>query len=266
MLLRLMGLVVLLVSLRVSGLAATPTTEFPKPSFVGATVSELVPVPLKGTDCVPVGALSVKVRAPERLPRAVGRNDTLILQLFWGAREPGHLFTAAKSPVVATFVMSNAAVPVFVTVTGFGALALPTGVLGKVREEGEKLTFWATPTTANIGEKRAAKNTRQTKDGRITAPHGGGQSLMCDPSYPHILQVYNGTSCAQEKASLTLLFYWIRFLTRKGFWPRKASKRLLITREKRLFLRPCRIQTVTAPSRLAQAQGTQRICRQKRNR
>jgi hypothetical protein len=63
--------------------------------------------------------------------------------------------------------MSNAAVPVFVTVTAFGVLALPTGVLGKVSEEGERLTFWATPTTANNGEKKAAKNTRQTRDRRI---------------------------------------------------------------------------------------------------
>jgi hypothetical protein len=151
-------------------------------------VSELFPVPLKGTDWVPPGALSVRVRVPERLPRAVGRNDTLILQLFWGAREPGHLFTAAKSPVVAMFVISNAAVPVFVAVTDFGALALPTGVLEKVREEGERLTFWATPTAANNGEKRAiAKNKRQTRDGRITAPNVGRTFPKCEPSYPRIL-------------------------------------------------------------------------------
>ena len=137
----LIALVVLLTSLIGSGLDATPTTIFPKLSFTGVTVSELLPLPVMETVCVPPGALSVKVRDPLRVPNTVGRKDTRILQDLEGASEPGHPLTAAKSPVVATFEMSKGAEPVLVTVTDLAALAPPTGVAVNVNELGVTVMF-----------------------------------------------------------------------------------------------------------------------------
>ena len=76
-------------------------------------------------------ALSVSVRLPERLPVAVGVNVTLITQLLLAATDVlviqvVPLAVTEKSPVTAMLVKFKDPVPLLVTVTGLGALVVPT--------------------------------------------------------------------------------------------------------------------------------------------
>lgn len=62
-----------------------------------------LPIPVRPTVCVLVGALSFTVNVPERVPTVVGVNVTVILQLVPAASvfgEIGHVEVCAKLPVV----------------------------------------------------------------------------------------------------------------------------------------------------------------------
>jgi hypothetical protein len=91
-----------------------------------------VPVPLSPTTWELLAALSASVRAPERMPAAVGVNVTLIMQLPPAAT--GALVlqvvppaTMEKSPVTAMLVKANGAVPLLVTVSAaLAAVVVPT--------------------------------------------------------------------------------------------------------------------------------------------
>jgi hypothetical protein len=92
----------------------------------------LAPVPIKLTTCGLPPALSVSVRLPERVPAAVGVNATSITQLLPMASgalivQVVPLAATEKSPVATILVKLRDSVPLLVTVTGFGALVVPTG-------------------------------------------------------------------------------------------------------------------------------------------
>jgi hypothetical protein len=63
-----------------------PSLTKPKFTLVGESFA-VVPVPLRGTFCGLPAALSVTLRAAERVPLAVGLKVTLILQLAPAAKE-----------------------------------------------------------------------------------------------------------------------------------------------------------------------------------
>jgi hypothetical protein len=101
-----------------------------------------VPMPVSATVCGLPGALSVIVKAPVRVPVAVGVKLTPILQLLPPARGVPTAqvvvpVSRAKSPLTAKSVKFNVASPVFVTERGWAALRLSTGCLPKSRLDGD---------------------------------------------------------------------------------------------------------------------------------
>jgi hypothetical protein len=130
-----------------------PTATEPKLKLVGvsATVEEPeepAPVPLRAMDCGLPEALSVMVTEPVRVPAAVGVKVTLMLQLpVLAAKELPQLLLCAKlvlfAPVTPMFVMLNAALPVFMSVTDCDPLVVFNAWLAKITLELERLTAGA---------------------------------------------------------------------------------------------------------------------------
>lgn len=104
------------------------------------------PVPLRATLCVlpatPL-SLSVMVSVPVRVPVAAGVKVTLIVQLAAAATLAPQLLVWAKSPLVATEETVRGPVPMLVSVTGWGALGVPTPWPLKVRLVTDRLTLVA---------------------------------------------------------------------------------------------------------------------------
>ncbi len=105
----------------------------PKARLVGVIVmagAGVTPVPLKGMLCGLLGALSVTVTLPLRLPLAPGVNVTLIVHVPPGARAAVQVLVCAKSealvPLTAMLLIVNEADPLFVTVTVCAVLVVPT--------------------------------------------------------------------------------------------------------------------------------------------
>src|ERR1700719_1841314 len=74
-----------------------------------------VPWPLSARVCGLPGAVSVTVRIPVRLPRAVGVKVTLTVQLVPGATGVPQVFDWAKSPVIWSEVIVKGPVPLLLT-------------------------------------------------------------------------------------------------------------------------------------------------------
>src|ERR1035437_11100199 len=85
---------------------------------------------------------------PPRAPAAVGAKLTEMVQLAPTATEEPQVLVWKKSPVAATWVTVNAAVPWLVSVTCWAALELPTGWLEKLKLAGLNATLG----TATSGE------------------------------------------------------------------------------------------------------------------
>src|SRR5437667_4987416 len=120
----------LFVSVTVWGGLVTPTL-WPGKSTLAAerAATGAWPVPLSETACGLPAALSAIVSEPTRVLLPVGVKVTLIVQLapaaiVFGAT--GQLFVCAKSPSVATELMTSGPVPEFVTVMARGALVVFT--------------------------------------------------------------------------------------------------------------------------------------------
>ena len=75
------------------------------------------PVPVKATLWGEPLALSVMVRAPVRLPAAVGVKMTEIVQFAAAARLAPQVFVSAKSPDAVMELMESAPDPEFVSIT-----------------------------------------------------------------------------------------------------------------------------------------------------
>jgi hypothetical protein len=103
----------------------------------------LMPVPVRLIDCGLPLALSVILAAPLRVPVAEGLNVMLIVQLALAASVVPHVLVCKKSPLIAMLVMLRVAVPVFLRVTLWAALVVPTAWLVKVRLVADKLTAGA---------------------------------------------------------------------------------------------------------------------------
>jgi hypothetical protein len=63
---------------------------------------------------------------PVRIPPAVGRKTTDTEQLVFGARALPHVFVWLKSPLIVMLFIGLADVPVALSVTVCGELAVPT--------------------------------------------------------------------------------------------------------------------------------------------
>jgi len=85
------------------------------------------PSPARPIVCGLFTALSVRVTEPYRLPGAVGVKVTVIVHEIPGATLAPQVLVWAKFPLAAMVVMFKAALPVFVRITVWGALVLPTG-------------------------------------------------------------------------------------------------------------------------------------------
>ena len=79
-----------LVSVTVCAEVVVPMATVPKLRLVGESFA-VVPVPLSGTRCGLLAALSVMLRAAVRVPVAVGLKVTLILHLAPAANELPHV-------------------------------------------------------------------------------------------------------------------------------------------------------------------------------
>jgi hypothetical protein len=106
-----------------------------------------VPMPVIGTVCGLLAALSVSVNAAERVPDAVGENVIETLQLVPGAsvRPEQPSLTSVKSSVFGTAALetNSPAFPVFVTVIDCGALVVPIACAGNVSDVGVNETAGA---------------------------------------------------------------------------------------------------------------------------
>src|SRR5919199_1406425 len=106
-----------------------------------------VPVPVIGTVCGLLAALSVRVKAADRVPDAVGENVIETLQLVPAAsvRPEQPSLTSVKSSVFGTAAleMKRPAFPVLVTVIDCGALVVPTSWAANVSDAGESATAGA---------------------------------------------------------------------------------------------------------------------------
>src|SRR5919201_4942071 len=108
-----------------------------------------VPVPVSGTVCGLLAALSVRVNVAERVPDAVGEKVIETLQLVPAAsvRPEQPSLTWVKSsgfaPRVAALLMNSGALPVLVTVIDCGALVVPIACAANVSDVGVNVTAGA---------------------------------------------------------------------------------------------------------------------------
>src|SRR2546428_8667172 len=107
-----------------------------------------IPTPFSASCWGLLGALSVRVRLPFRVPGTPGVKTTWMTQLWLASRRPRQAVDCIcqKSPVVAMLVTTSGALPTFVRVMGFGALDWPTFTSPKPGPpDGASLTSGATP-------------------------------------------------------------------------------------------------------------------------
>jgi len=111
-------------SVTVCVVADVPSGTSPKLTVNGERVAEgaeLLPVPLRATDCGVPAALSATVRLAERLPVVVGVSVTLMIQLAPAATLEPQVEVceklAAFTPLMAIAEMFSGAKPVFISVT-----------------------------------------------------------------------------------------------------------------------------------------------------
>jgi hypothetical protein len=93
-------------------------------------IEKSCPVPLRATVWVPLDALSVILNVPVRVPVAVGEKVTLMVQLDAAPKLPPQLSLSANSeafvPLIPTFEMVKAELPVLLSVNTCAALDVPT--------------------------------------------------------------------------------------------------------------------------------------------
>jgi hypothetical protein len=119
-------------------LVVLPATTVAEVGFTVTPKSD--PPPVNVTTWGLLGAASVTVKAPERVPTTEGAKLTLIVQEAPAARLAGQLFDWVKSPEGIILVILKLAVPLLVKVIGWAALVAPSGWLAKVSVVGVRLT------------------------------------------------------------------------------------------------------------------------------
>src|SRR5439155_5732530 len=107
------------------------------------------PTPDRATLCGLPGALSVMVKAPERLPPPVGVKVTLMVQLAPAARLEPQVLVSAKSaasaPETAMLEIARLALPVLVSLTLWAELAVPAISAPSARPLTYRLTSGLSP-------------------------------------------------------------------------------------------------------------------------
>src|SRR5437764_7450245 len=129
------------VSVTVIGVLAFDSSWLPEPGLVGAHPSPgAVPLPVSATVCGLPPALSTTDSVPVRAPETVGVKVTSMVQFAPAANVAGLVgqafapeLVAAKSPETPNELMVKAAVPVFVSVTVIGVLAVDSSWLPRSR-------------------------------------------------------------------------------------------------------------------------------------
>jgi len=140
-----------------------PTTNVPKLSEVGERNS-CVPVPVKATVCGLFAASSLKVNVPLRTPITVGVKVTLTVQLLPGASVvPQVLLLIAKSPLIVMLLIFSVVVPVFVSLTTFAELVVPSTLLLKASFVAESATVAVLPPPPQFANLKFAMRVFQLK-------------------------------------------------------------------------------------------------------
>src|SRR5580658_120473 len=126
----------LFVRLTVMAALVSPIGRLPKDKLVGERVTGKTPTPVSLAVWGLLLALSVTVTFPVNVPVPVGVKVIGMVQLAPLASLAGLMghvppVLCAKSPVTAMLVMVSAAVLVFLSVAVWGALSVPSTVLGK---------------------------------------------------------------------------------------------------------------------------------------
>jgi hypothetical protein len=111
-----------------------------KPRLVALRLTAgVVPDPDSATDWGLAGALSLIVSEPVRDPEALGVKVTETAQFAPGLSEPAQVLVSLKSPLAAMLLIVIVPLPVFVRVTVWAALLVPTAWLPKFKLVGLKL-------------------------------------------------------------------------------------------------------------------------------
>ena len=116
---------------------------------VGSPVEALVPWPPNATDLGVTPPDGVTTTVPDLLPVELGLNDTCTRQSPFTATFSGQLCDIANCPglVPPSLIdwMGSTPLPVFVTVTGWAALVVPTGTLPNASAVGDSENWAFTP-------------------------------------------------------------------------------------------------------------------------
>jgi hypothetical protein len=138
----------LLVTVTVFAVLVVVTATFAKASAAGLTVTGTTPLPLSDTVWGLLVALSVIVRVPVRLPVVVGVKVTLIVQFGPAGTEVPHVFVCPKSPETTIEETLKAVGRLFVNVTVFAVLEVPTASFPNDNDAGVAVA-WSTPFPAS---------------------------------------------------------------------------------------------------------------------
>jgi hypothetical protein len=113
-------------------------TGWPSKFNVSTESFTRVPTPLKLTNCGLSAALSKMLILPVLKPFAVGVNVTSMVQELLPGRLPAQVFVWEKSPLAVRLVIVRVAAPVFLSVTAWEPLGVPSTWLPKLRTPGER--------------------------------------------------------------------------------------------------------------------------------
>src|SRR4051794_39658354 len=102
-------------------------------------------VPVSGTVCGLLGALSAMVSIPDRDPVEVGEKVTRTVQAAPDGSVVGQVLVSEKSPLADMARLVRLPFPVFQTVRVWGRLAVPTSWLVNLSEEADRVTLGGVP-------------------------------------------------------------------------------------------------------------------------
>src|SRR5271155_915358 len=119
-------------------------------------MAAIAPLPVIGTNCGLLAALSVMVTVPVWFSMVDGVKVTEMVQVASMAILPVQVVVSEKSedtvPVTATLVKASGADPVFFTVSTCGVLAVPSGTFGNARLVGVIVATPARPVPLRVAD------------------------------------------------------------------------------------------------------------------